>query len=184
MDSEIHGRSSRDSWIQDLRSGIWTMVGPSMGEAKSGPREDMEIRAVYCHSPGNGTGGGIQFGRVIATDVGNAARIEDLRRVKIPHCDVNPANLDDFILNLEDFAEEVVGEMRLGWDVRDKWACRTFPHSLTSELKADLPDAIRGKRIRTKEQRLDWLQQEERVDTPNQKLDDLWAIPLNLERGE
>ena len=26
--------------------------------------------------------------------------------------------------------------------------------------------------------------QEERVDTPNQKIDDLWAIPLNLERGE
>ena len=34
------------------------------------------------------------------------------------------------------------------------------------------------------EQCLDWLEQDERVDTPNQKLDDLWAIPLNLERGE
>ena len=31
---------------------------------------------------------------------------------------------------------------------------------------------------------MDWLEQEERVDTPNQKLDDLCAIPLNLERGE
>ena len=31
---------------------------------------------------------------------------------------------------------------------------------------------------------MDWLEQEERVDTPNQKLNDLWAIPLNLERGE
>ena len=34
------------------------------------------------------------------------------------------------------------------------------------------------------EQCLDWLEQEETVDDPNQKLDDLWSIPLNLERGE
>ena len=42
----------------------------------------------------------------------------------------------------------------------------------------------RIKRIRTAEQCLDWLEQQERVDTPNQKLDDLWAIPLSFERGE
>ena len=30
----------------------------------------------------------------------------------------------------------------------------------------------------------DPLEQEERVDAPNQKLDDLWAIPLHLERWE
>ena len=52
------------------------------------------------------------------------------------------------------------------------------------ELKADLRDAIREKRICTEEQCLDWLEQEERLDTPNQKVHDLWAIPLNLERGE
>ena len=74
--------------------------------------------------------------------------------------------------------------MRFGSDARDKWACRTFPHSLAPELKADLRDAIWQKRIRTQEQCYDWLEQEERVDTPSQKLDDSWAIPLNLERGE
>ena len=31
---------------------------------------------------------------------------------------------------------------------------------------------------------MDWSEQEERVDTPNQRLDDLCPIPLNLERGE
>ena len=29
-----------------------------------------------------------------------------------------------------------------------------------------------------------WLEDEERVDAPNQKLEDLWSIPLPLERGE
>ena len=42
----------------------------------------------------------------------------------------------------------------------------------------------RGSVQTTGEQCLDWLEQEERLDTPNQKVDDLWAIPLNLERGE
>ena len=97
--------------------------------------------------------------------------------MKIPHYDANPANWDNFILDWQDFAEEVVGEMRFGSDARDKWACRTFPHRLAPELKADWGDAIREKRIRTEEHRWDWLEQEERVDTPNQKLDDLWAIP-------
>ena len=73
--------------------------------------------------------------------------------------------------------------MRLGSDARDKWACRDFPNRLAPELEADLRDVIREKRIRTEEQCLDWLEEEERVDTPNQKLDDLWAIPLNLKRG-
>ena len=90
-------------------------------------------------------------------DVGDAVRIEDLRGVKIPHYDVNPANLDDFILDWEDFAEEVVGEMRFGWDARDKWACRTFTHRLAPELKADSRDAI-GRRgsVRRSSVRTGW----------------------------
>ena len=171
-----------DPWVMDPRSGIWTMGGPSVGEAEPRPREDMEIRGVYSHSPGNGSSGGIRLGGVIASDVGDAVRLEDLRGVKIPYYDANPANLDDLILDWEDFAEEVVGEMRQ--DARDKWACRTFPHRLGSELKADLRDQIREKRISTEEQCVDWLEQEEGVDAPNQKLDDLWSIPLNFERGE
>ena len=102
--------------------------------------------------------------------------------MKIPYYDANPANLDDFILDWEDFAEEVVGEMRQ--DACDKRACRTFPHHLALELRADFRDPIREKRISTEEQCLDWLKPEETVDAPNQTLDDLWSIPLNLERGE
>ena len=144
MDSEIRGGSSAESWVKDPRSGIWTMVGPSMEERKSGPPEDMEIRGVYSQSRGNGTGESIRLGGVIASDVGDAVRIEDLQGVKIPHYNANPANLYDFILDWEDFAEEGVGEMRFGSDARDKWACRTFPHRLAPELKADLRDAILG----------------------------------------
>ena len=171
-----------DPWVMDPRSGIWTMGGPSVGEAEFRPRQDMEIRGVYSHSPGNGSSGGIRLGGVIASDVGDAVRLEDLRGVKIPYYDANPANLDDFMLDWEDISEEVVGEIRQ--DVRDKWACRIFPHLLASELKADLRDQIREKRIITEERCRDWLEQEERVDAPNQKMDDLWSIPLNLERGE
>ena len=168
--------------VRNPRSGIWTIGGPGVGEAEPRPREDVEIRGIYSHSPGNGSSGGIRLGGVIASDVGDAVRLEDLRGVNIPNYDANSANLDDFILEWEDFAEEVVGEMRQ--DARDKWACRTFPYRLASEQKAHLRDQIREKRNSTEEQCLDWLGQEERVDAPNQKLDDLWSIPLNLEGGE
>ena len=96
MNSEIRGESSSESWVQDPRSGISTMVRPSMEETKSGPREDMEMRGVYSHSPGNGSGGSPRLGGIIASDVGDPVRIEDLQRVKIPPDDANPANLDDF----------------------------------------------------------------------------------------
>ena len=100
--------------------------------------------------------------------------------MKIFHYNANPGNLDGFILDWGDFAEEVVGEMLFGSDASDEWACRTFPHRLAPELKADLHDAIREKGVCTEEQCLDWLEQEEGVDTPNKKLHNLWAIPLNL----
>ena len=74
--------------------------------------------------------------------------------------------------------------MRFGSDAREKLACRTIPHCLAPELKADLRDAIQENRIRTEEQYSDWWEQEERLDTPNQHLDDLWAILLHLEHGE
>ena len=45
---------------------------------------------------------------MVAEDVGDAIRIDDLRGIKIPYYDGNPSNLDDFILDWEDFAEEVV----------------------------------------------------------------------------
>ena len=67
------------------RSGIWTMGSPSMGEAEPRQREDLEIRGVYSHSPGNGSSGEISLGGVIASNVGDAVRLEDLQGVKIPY---------------------------------------------------------------------------------------------------
>ena len=173
---------AEDPWVMDPRSGLWTTGGPSVGEAEPRPRKDMVTRGVYSHCPGDGHSGAIRLGGVIASDVGDAVRLEDLRCVKVPYYDANLANLDELILDWKDFAEEFAGEMRQ--DARDKWACFTFPHRLASELKADLRDQIREKRISTEEQCLDWLEQEERVDAPNQTLDDVWSIPPNLERGE
>ena len=118
----------------------------------------------------------------MAADVGDAIRIDDLRGIKIPYYDGNPSNLDDFILDWEDFAEEVVGEMRGA--PRDKWVCQTFPHRLAQDLKEDVRDQIREGVIETEHACLQWLEDEERVDAPNQKLEDLWSIPLPLERGE
>ena len=118
----------------------------------------------------------------MAGDVGDAIRIDDLRGIKIPYYDGNPSNLDDFILDWEDFAEEVVGEMRGA--PRDKWVCRTFPHRLAQDPKEELRDQIREGLIRTEQACLQWLEDEERVDAPNQKLEDWWSIPLPLDRGE
>ena len=84
--------------------------------------------------------------------------------------------------NWEDSTEEVVGEM---WGApRDKWVCRKFPHRLAQDLKEELRDQIREGLIQTEQACLQWLAEEERVDAPNQKLEDLWSIPLPLERGE
>ena len=67
---------------------------------------------------------------------------------------------------------------------RDKWVCRTFPHRLAQDLKEELRDQIREGLIRTEQACLQLLEDEERVDAPNQKLEDLWSIPLQLDRGE
>ena len=67
---------------------------------------------------------------------------------------------------------------------RDKWVCRTFPHRLAQDLKEELRDQIREGLIRTEQACLQWLEDEERVEAPNQKLEDLWSIPLPLDRGE
>ena len=129
--------------MQDLRSGIWNMVGRPWKKPNVDRRKGWRSEELYSHSPGNGSGGSIRLEGVIASDFRDPVRIEDLRGVKIPHYDANPANLDDFILDREDFAEEVVGEMRFGSVARDNRACRTFPQRLAPELKADLRDAIR-----------------------------------------
>ena len=185
-----HGRGhpSGNLWAKDPNTGIWTADGanPSripnpMGSGPTGSHsmEERDVRGVYSHPPATG---GIRLGGVVAGDVGDAIRIDDLRGIKIPYYDGNPSNLDNFILDSEDFAEEVVGEMRGA--PRDKWVCRTFPHRLAQDLKEELRDQIRERLIRTEQACLQWLEDEERVDAPNQKLEDLWSIPLPLDRGE
>ena len=188
--ADDHGRGhpGGNLWVKDPTTGIWTAGGaiPSripnpMGSGPTGPHsmEERDVRGVYSHPPATG---GIRLGGVVAADVGDAIRIDDLRGIKITYYDGNPSNLDDFILDWEDFAEEDVGEMKGA--PRDKWVCRTFPHRLAQDLKEELRDQIREGLIRTEQACLQWLEDEERVDAPNQKLEDLWSIPLPLERGE
>ena len=187
-DGHGRGHPSGNLWAKDPNTGIWTADGASpsripnpMGSGPTGPHsmEERDVRGVYSHPPATG---GIRLGGLVAGDVGDAIRIDDLRGIKIPYSDGNPFNLDDFILDWEDFAEEVVGEMRGA--PRDNWVCRTFPHRLAQDLKEELRDQIREGLIRTEQACLQWLEDEERVDAPNQKLEDLWSIPLPLDRGE
>ena len=181
-----HGRGHRGGnlWVKDPTTGIWTAGGASpsripnpMDSGPPGPHsmEERDVRGVYSHPPATG---GIRLGGVVAADVGDAIRIDDLRGFKIPYYDGNSSNLDDFILDLEDFAEEVVGEMKGA--PRDKWVCRTLPHRLAQDLKEELRDHIREGVIRTEQACLQWLEDEERVDAPNQMLEDLWSLPLPL----
>ena len=187
-DGHGRGHPSGNLWVKDPTTGIWTAGGanPSripnpMGSGPTGPHsmEERDVRGVYSHPPATG---GIRLGGVVAADVGDAIRIDDLRGIKIPYYNGNPSNLDGFILDWEDFAEEVVGEMKGA--PRDKWVCRTFPHRLAQDLKKELRDQIREGLIQTEQACLQWLEDEERVDAPNQNLQDLWSIPLPLERGE
>ena len=185
-----HGRGhpGGNLLVKDPTTGIWTAGGASpsripnpMGSGPTGPHsmEERDVRGVYSNPPATG---GIRLGGVVAADVGDAIRIDDLGRIKISYYDGNPSNLDDFILDWEDFAEEVVGEMKGA--PRDKWVCPTFPNRLAQDLKEELRDQIREGLIQTEQACLQWLEDKERVDAPNQKLEDFWSIPLPLERGE
>ena len=160
-DGHGRGHPGGNLCAKDPNTGIWTADGanpsriPSpMGSGPTGPHsmEERDVRGVYSHPPATG---GIRLGGVVAEDVGDAIRIDDLRGIKIPYYDGNPSNLDDFILDWEDFAEEVVGEMQGA--PRDKWVCRTFPHRLAQDLKEELRDQIREGLIRTEQACLQWL---------------------------
>ena len=186
-DGHGRGHAGGNLWVKDPTTGIWTAPGASpsrisnpMGSGPTGPHslEERDVRGVYSHPLATG---GIRLRGVVAVDVGDAIRIDDLRGIKIPYYDGNSSNLDDFILDWEDFAEEVVGEMKGA--PRDKWVCRTFPHRLVQDLKEELRDQIREGLIQTEPACLQWLEDEERVNAPNQKLEDLWSVPLPLERG-
>ena len=59
-----------------------------------------------------------------------------------------------------------------------------IPTQASMDLKEELRDQIREELIQTEQACLQWLEEEERVDAPNQKLEDLWSILLPLERRE
>ena len=152
-DGHGRGHPGGNLWMKDPNTGIWTAGGASpsripnpMDSGPTGPHymEERDVRGVYSHPPATG---GIRLGGVVAAEVRDAIRIDDLRGIKIPYYDGNPSNLDDFILDWEDFAEEVVGEMRGA--PRDKWVCQTFPHRLAQDLKEKLRDQIREGVIQT-----------------------------------
>ena len=155
--AEEHGRGhpGGNLWVKDPTTGIWTAGGArpscipnSMSSGPTGPHsmEERDVRGVYSHRPATG---GMRLGGVVAADVENSIRIDDLRGIEIPYYDGNPSTLDDFILDWEDFAEEVVGEMKGA--PRDKWVCRTFPHRLVQDLMEELRDQIREELIQTKQ---------------------------------
>ena len=117
-DGHGRGHSGGNLWVKDPTTGIWTGGGASpsripnpMSSGPTGPHtmEERDVRGVYSHPPATG---GIRLGGVVAADVEDAIRIDDLRGIKIPYYDGNPSNLDNFILDWEDCAEEVVGEMK------------------------------------------------------------------------
>ena len=146
-DGHGRGHPGGNPLVKDPTTGIWTAGGAilsripnPMGSGPTGTHsmEERDVRGVYSHSPATG---GIRLGEVVAADVGDAIRIDDLRGIKIPYYDGNPSNLDDFILDWEEFTEEVVGKMKGA--PRDKWVCRTFPHRLAQDLKEELMRQIR-----------------------------------------
>ena len=117
-DGHGRGHPGGDLWVKDPTTEMWTAGGASpsripnpMGSGPTRPHsmEERDVWGVYSHTPATG---GIRLGGVVAADVGDAIRIDDLRGIKISYYDGNPFNLDDFILDSEDFAEEVVGEMK------------------------------------------------------------------------
>ena len=58
----------------------------------------------------------MRLGCILASSFGDAIRIEGLRGVKILHCDADPGNMDNFVLDWENFAKEVVVDIRFGSD--------------------------------------------------------------------
>ena len=85
------GHPAGNLWVKDFNTGIWTSGGASpsripnpMDSGPTGPHymEERDVRGVYSHPPATG---GIRLGGVVAADVRDAIRIDDLRGIKIPY---------------------------------------------------------------------------------------------------
>ena len=83
-DGHGRGHPGGNLWAKDPNTGIWTAGGASpsripnpMGSGPSGPQsmEERDVRGVYSHPPATG---GIRLRGVVAADVGDAIRIDDL----------------------------------------------------------------------------------------------------------
>ena len=90
-DGHGQGHPGGNLWVKDPTTGIWTAGGASpsripnpMGSGRTGPHsmEERDVRGVYSHPPATG---GIRLGGVVAADVRDAIRIDDLRGIKIPY---------------------------------------------------------------------------------------------------
>ena len=90
-DGHSRGHPGGNLWAKDPTTGIWTADGASpsripnpMGSGPTGPHsmEERDVRGVYSHPPAPS---GIHLGGVVAGDVGDAIRIDDLRGIKIAY---------------------------------------------------------------------------------------------------
>ena len=104
-DGHGRGHPSGNLWVKDPTTEIWTAAGASpspipnpMGSGPTRPHsmEERDVRGVYSQPPATG---GIRLGGVVAADVRDAIKIDDLRGIKIPYYNGSPSNLDDFILD-------------------------------------------------------------------------------------
>ena len=90
-DGHGRGHPGVNLWVKDPTTGIWIArrASPSripnpMGSGPTGPHsiKERDVRGVYSHPPATG---GIRLGGVVAADVRDAIRIDDLRGIKIPY---------------------------------------------------------------------------------------------------
>ena len=105
-DGHGQGHPGQNLWVKDPTTGIWTAGGASpsripnpMGSGPTGSHsmEERDVRGVYSPPPRPQVVS--VSGGVVAADVRDAMRINNLRGIKIPYYDGNPSNLDDFILD-------------------------------------------------------------------------------------
>ena len=117
-------------WVLNPATGIWSIEGNSQAQESAGVSsgfvrravvalesstapmaEPVDIRGIYSNAHGSGYGAvsGIRLGGVVAGDVGDAVRIQDLHGVKVPFYDGIPEKLEDFLWDWKDFADEVMG---------------------------------------------------------------------------
>ena len=90
-DGHGRGHPGGNLWVKDPNTGISPSRIPNpMHSGPTGPHymEERDVRGVYSHPLATGS---IRLGVVVAADVGDAIRIDDLRGIKIPYYDGNPS---------------------------------------------------------------------------------------------